>query len=394
MKPRTLVAAALAAFTPPSAAQLPNLPTIGRNWTEASYPKLYFSSRDGLTAGLYYAQVRPKRFADFYTPPPYLALLSLDGSASTAGSWQVTLRGHFPALIEGWRLTSSLEFERRARARYFGLGNATTWNRDSATAAQPHFYDADARSILWRTSVQRRLAGPLRALAGFHLERWRFDTLDGPSRLATDARSGAAQQVGTAVVDGALRFGLVFDTRDDEIGPRRGILAEAIVGIADSALIGDLTYTRFTLSAAGYLRALPHVTLSARMAIQSLSGSPGLGTLALLEQSERQVTGLGGPSSHRGLVSGRFLGEDQIVTNFDVRWDAFEAPTIYRVTILAFLDAGRVYYNEPFRLTTAGLHVGGGGGVFVQLFRAAVLGTTLAAGPDGPTLHLYSQWTY
>ena len=49
--------------------------------------------------------------------------------------------------------------------------------------------------------------------------------------------------------------------------------------------------------------------------------------------------------------------------NFEVRHDLFPFGDLGAVTLLAFLDAGRVFEEESFRLTTEDLHVGGGGGV-------------------------------
>ena len=69
-------------------------------------------------------------------------------------------------------------------------------------------------------------------------------------------------------------------------------------------------------------------------------------------------------------------------------------PTLVRATVVAFLDAGRVFEPEPFKLTTEALAVGGGGGLFLQFGRAGVLGTTVGAGPDGLVLQVHTRWTY
>ncbi|MBI2537993.1 MAG: hypothetical protein HYW06_13740, partial [Gemmatimonadetes bacterium] len=74
--------------------------------------------------------------------------------------------------------------------------------------------------------------------------------------------------------------------------------------------------------------------------------------------------------------------------------DAYAVPTLVRTTVVAFLDAGRVFEPEPFTLTTEGLQVGGGAGLFLQFGRAGILGTTLGVGPDGLVLQAHTRWTY
>jgi hypothetical protein len=53
-----------------------------------------------------------------------------------------------------------------------------------------------------------------------------------------------------------------------------------------------------------------------------------------------------------------------------------------------------VFEPDPFELTTKGMQVGGGGGLFLQFGRAGILGTTLGVGPDGLTLLAHTRWTY
>ncbi len=55
----TLLVLTLLVLPRVGAAQLPDLPTFGPNWVDFSYPKLFYGAQEGLTVGLYYAQVRP-----------------------------------------------------------------------------------------------------------------------------------------------------------------------------------------------------------------------------------------------------------------------------------------------------------------------------------------------
>lgn len=393
---RAVTLLALTVSAVPGSAQLPNLPTLGPSWTDLSYPKVFYTSRDGLTFGLYYAQIRQLDYSDFDSPSPYRGLLSIDGQLSTSGSRQATFHARFPRMIDGWRFSFSLEAQRHAKENYFGIGNQSTFD-DNLVGTQPDFYRADHRRYFARGEVQRRVVGGLRILAGFHVERWRLDTLDGPSQLASDALAEADPTIANNTDDISARIGLVFDTRDDEVASRRGVLLEAIYGKAAASAAGDLSYTRATISAAGYLPVGERLLLTARVVGQSMAGTPRLGSYYLIEASDRPYTGLGSAYSHRGLLDNRLLGEDKLFGNLDVRYDLTALPTLYRVTLVAFLDAGRVFQreeNEDFRLTTDDLAVGGGLGLIVQLFRAAIVGGSAAVGPDGVTLNVYTRWAY
>lgn len=394
---RRFVGAALTALgcLPGAAgAQIPDLPTIGPDWVDFSYPKLFYGPREGLTVGLYYAQVRPFGYDDWNAPPPFRGSLGLDGQISTSGSKRLALELWFPQMADGWRFVLTLAGERWARQNYFGIGNDTDGEVDSLRDRYEHFYRADVRRLYARGEIQRRIVGPVRVLGGFHLEGWRVDTLDGTTLLGRDALAGVDPTIGASVFDASLRVGLVVDLRDDEVAPRRGALLEAIHGAADAAVAGDASYTRTTISAAGYLPLGRRVVVAARVLGQTMGGTPRLGSLYLIEASDHPNTGLGGAGSHRALPDRRFLGPDKLLANFDLRVDVVSLPTLLGLTAVVFVDTGRVFDAGDFELTTQDLKTGAGGGLILRIGRAGVFGGTLAGGPDGLVGQFHTSWTY
>ncbi len=362
-------------------------------WYDVFYPKVYVTG-EGLTVGGYFAFVQPLRSRDFASPPPYRVAISLDGQLATSGSRVLKLEARAPGLSNRWRFTGRLSARRRARDNYLGIGNATLFDSDSVTDAQPNFYRAVRTQYVARAEMQRVLVGPLRALAGLNVERWKLARRPGPSVFATDLTRDPS--IGVPTDDFSARVGLVFDTRDDEVASGRGVMVEAIWGIADSSIAGNLSYTRTTLSARGFLTPSPRLQLGARMVAQIMGGSPRVGSFYLVEGSERFSEGLGGVT-HRALRRNRLLGRDKLFTNIDVRYALFAIPTLYRVSLLGFLDAGRVFDDaegEDFHVTTNGLTVGAGSGLFFQIGRAAVAGFTVGVGPDGVVTHFYTKWTF
>ena len=390
----TLVVLILGLGFESSRAQLPHLMPPGSPWLDVNYPKLFWTPREGLTGGLYLAIIRQLPFDDADLPPPYAASIALDGQASTSGSRQISLEGRFPRLAKGWRVVGSLEAARRARDNYLGIGDTTTYDASRVTDGAPHYYQALTTRWFARGEVQRVIAGPLRALAGFHAERWRLEPLPGASLLAADAAALTNPSIGTNTTDVSVRAGLVLDTRDDEAAANRGVLVEAIHTVADAGIAGDLTYTRTTASVAGYVPVGDQLVLSARAVAQGMGGTPRLGSYYLIEASDRPYEGLGGSMSHRALADNRLLGRHKALLNLDARYHVVNLPRTARVTILGFFDAGRVFEGESLRLTTDGLKIGGGFGLFVQVARAGIVGTTAGWGPDGPVINFATKWVY
>jgi outer membrane protein assembly factor BamA len=284
--------------------------------------------------------------------------------------------------------------QRLARESYFGIGNGATFDNANITAQQPHFYQSLNVRYFARGEVQRHLVSGLRLLAGFDAERWRIDTLPGPGQLRNDLGTGVYPTIARPTNDISVRVGAVFDLRDSETAPHSGVLLEAIHSVADASVIGDLTYTRTTASAAAYVPIGPQLVVAARVAGEGMGGTPGIGTIYRIEASDRPYDAVGGPQSNRALDDHRLLGRNKLLANFDLRYDAYAIPTLVRATLVGFVDAGRVFEPEPFRLTTKGMSVGGGAGLFVQLGRAGMLGGTLGLGPDGLKLQFHSRWTY
>jgi hypothetical protein len=381
--------------TGPAAAQIPDLPGIAEGWESLSYPKLFWGPTDGLTVGWYVAQIRDFGYDDWgRRPEPYAGSIAVDGQLSTSGSRQLGLELRLPAMLDGWRFQVALQAERRARENYFGIGNDAVNEPDSVTDDRPHFFRADHRRLFVRGQVERRIVGPLRILGGFHIEGWRVDTLSTASMLARDLAAGVDPAITENTLDAAWRVGVVLDLRDDEVAPHRGALFQAIHGAADADVLGDVSYTRTTLSAAGYVPIGRRVTVAARVLGQRMGGSPPLGSVYLIEGSDRPAAGLGGAGSHRGLLDRRLLGPDKLLTNLDLRIDLFGIQNAARFTWFGFVDTGRVFGQGDLELTTDDMKVGAGMGLVVQIGRAGILGGSWGTGPDGLVSQFHSQWTF
>ena len=159
-------------------------------WDYTVTPFGYYSAIDGWWLAGYGRVYSPIGFRE--RPEPNRAAITLTGGASTKGSYLVELDAQAPALWEGWRVGITLDALRANRLGYFGIGNGTSYDKDSVTPTTPYFYRVSGSSRLARVTIQRRVAGPLRVLLGGTLEHTTYRTLPGDGLFARDRTAGVA----------------------------------------------------------------------------------------------------------------------------------------------------------------------------------------------------------
>jgi len=216
-----------------------------------------------LWVGLHYGRYSPVGFPE--RPEPNFASINLDAGASTQGSFAFVADAQAPAWWAGWRAGLTFGAVRVNRLGYYGLGNDTQYSRDSVTAAGSYFYKVSRTTLFARASVQRRIIGPVRILAGATIDHSDFRALPGRSVFGSDLAAGVIDPGTIPFTDKVLRAGVVLDTRDNEIDPHRGVAAEALFASGTG-------YTRTTTSARVYAHPFPRLVLAGRLAAEGTGG--------------------------------------------------------------------------------------------------------------------------
>ena len=162
-----------------------------RVWIDQLYPFAYYSTVDGFWLGGHYGWSSPMTVST--RPEPHFASLRFDAAASTQGSYSVVADAQAPAHWDGWRVGLTFSAARANRLGYYGQGNDTPFESDSVTPANPFLYRVSRTTRGVRLTVQRRLVGPLRVLAGGSLERTDFRELPGDSRFRRDRIAGTVR---------------------------------------------------------------------------------------------------------------------------------------------------------------------------------------------------------
>lgn len=293
-----------------------------------------------------------------------------------------------PAWWAGWRAGLTIGAVRVNRLGYYGLGNDTQYSRDSLTTAGSYFYKVSRTTQFARATVQRRVIGPLRILAGAAIDHSDFRALPGRSVFRDDRAARVVDPGTIPFTDKVVRAGVVLDTRDHEIDPHRGVAAEALVASGTG-------YTRTTTSARVYVHPFQRLVLAGRLAAEGTGGNPPLAAMELMESSERPFVAVGGYYSLRAYYNGRFTGPGKLIGGLEARYALLLVPSLVEVKLVAFYDAGRVFGpGEGVRLTTTGLHRAGGAELAVRVLRNSLIVLGYGRGSDGGRFLFGTNWSY
>jgi outer membrane protein assembly factor BamA len=364
------------------AAQSPEESPEQSPWRTSYFPYLAGSTNDGPVLAFRVRHWQPAEYEDRVTAN---AALNADVGITPRGGRGVSVEFRAPQLLQGWRFDLKGAAVREVRFGYFGIGNDAMYNGDAVTDAQPFLYRVRRTRYRLNAEVTRKLgAGPLQLAVLGDLENARFTSLPGPSLFSADVGDELKQ------TDVSGRLALVYDTRDNEYNTHQGLLLEAGAQVGS----GGSGYTRLYTVLRGYLTVREGTVVAARLAASGMGGTPSLDARYSIPAWEREIPVLGGQYSHRSLDTGRLAGKDVLFGNLEVRHDLLAFGDLGAITLIGFVDAGRVFEGEGFKLTTSDLKVGGGGGIGLRILRSTIFTLNLAGGPDGFNYSVGSGWMF
>jgi outer membrane protein assembly factor BamA len=371
---RTLipVAAGLAIFGASGRAPAQSAPTP-RGLEIAGVPALNFNSDEGFGYGAvlqiydYGAGLAPYRV----TLQPTLLF-------TTRGKRDLSLFLDAPHVLpEGWRLGAYIEQQRQLATPWYGVGNDAPFNEQLTAGANPYFYRFGSNGFRGSADIQHTLGVPtLRMLFGVGGRSMSVNPVPYDSGTTL-----LAQQLGTAIPTGESRYarvGLIWDTRDREVGTHRGTWSELLVQRSGAVLGANEVFTRSTLTTREYVPLTDRVTLAERLILQNVTGSVPFYELFPIQSSFKDDDGLGGAGNVRGIPKDRYAGKGLALANSELRWRAAEFTLRGKpsaVVLSGFVDAGRVWASGLRASGLGTLHVGVGGGARLALGPSFVVAT-------------------
>jgi hypothetical protein len=292
------------------------------------------------------------------------------------------------------RLNPAVSYERTINQGYYGIGNATpVYPADVPGGSLARYNEFIAQEARVREFTRIKIAGPYDAMIATTYRFVSPETYPG-SRLAEDATAhDAAAAPAVRGLDAMslaqLAVGVVYDTRDNEFFPHRGMYHQAGVKVVQGMpLRDDVQYVEGGAILTGFIPLESRVVVAARLLVDAQVGHVPFYDLARAGPF-LSYDAIGGAQGVRGVPVGRYAGLAKAIGNVELRsmLAAFRAfDQSLRVGGDVFFDTGRAFADYSFRSPAdgngLGLKYGAGGGAFLQWGEAAIFRVDVAYSPE------------
>ena len=352
-------------------------------WEFAGVPALTYNSDEGFGYGAVMEMYKYGRAEQH----PYLFTIRPKVFLTTKGRRDFTVFFDSPHLLPaGWRIDAFLGSRRQIATPYYGAGNQTEYDAALEEDPNPYYYRFGRTRNEGYVNLQRRLGEiPLRFLLGFGVSDVAIRPVpedSGTTLLSREIEPGGSVPEGWS---NSVRVGLVWDTRDREAGPRRGVWTDILFQRVEG-LGSEWSFTRWTLTDRRYFALTRRLTLANRILIQDVSGDPPFHELHRVQTSFKQEEGLGGDGTVRGMLRNRYTGKGLFLWNLEARWRLWEWSGFgrdFHAVLTGFVDSGRVWADglRDNQLLTD-LHHGAGGGLRLGMGENFIIAIDAAKGDE------------
>ncbi len=338
---------------------------IKKGWNFGPLPVVGWDSDLGFQYG---ACVDIFNYGDGTNYPSYNYKVNLEASTYTGGSSLLRCYGDFKTLIPDGKLFFDCTYFNAKKFDFYGFnGYASPYfgtDFGVADGEKSAFYWMRRNQFRFVTSLQRRITGNLHWAAGIGyynivtsdvtMDKYKDQvSLYDLYRTAGLIRDNEAH--GGNVLQ--LKAGLVYDTRDHDSDPTRGVNIEAtLVGTPD--IIDHAGYSNLGLTFVGshYVPVWKdRLTFAYRLGLQAkLAGEIPyyfINNLNTLFFRKVYTEGLGGNASVRGINRNGVVGNGMAWLNTEFRWRIVGFRFInqnFHIALNPFFDMGQVI--QPYRL--------------------------------------------
>jgi hypothetical protein len=338
-------------------------------WNFGVLPAISFDTDLGFQYG---GLVNFFNYGDGTKYPDYLHNIYLEISRYTKGSAIYRLAYDSKYLIPGIRITSDLAYLPDQAYDFYGFnGYESKFNKnwiDDANTDGAYktrmFYAYQNNLFRFKTDVQFPLVGDkLLALVGFNLQSFSVKDVDiaklnkgKKSNLLPDTPTIYDNYVKWGIIPDRdksggfiplLKAGLVFDTRDNEPNPMKGIWTEAF--FFGAPVIGTKTgFIKFNITHRQYFTIIKRdLSFAYRISYQGkLYGEVPFYYQPQIETSlMKDQLGLGGSKTIRGIRRTRVIGDGIVYGNLELRWKPVHFNFIrqkFYIGLNGFCDFGQV----------------------------------------------------
>jgi hypothetical protein len=344
---------------------------IKKNWNFGALPAITFDTDLGFQYG---ALVDIYNYGDGSRYPKYNHKLYFEVSRFTKGSGINRFYYDSDQLIKGLQTTFDLSYLSDQAYDFYGFNGyeavyMADWADDTSDDyVSRMFYKYDRKLFRFKGDLQGKLSGEhFRWIAGWNFQNFKIGSVnidklnkgkDEEDKLPqTDGLYEKYQDWGIISgdeVDGGFvptfKGGIVFDTRDNQPNPMKGVWTEAVIEAAPKILGAESSFSKLSLTHRQYFTLIPNnLSLVYRLAYQSTIG----GKVPFYYQSQVITSmmtgatseGLGGGSTIRGILRNRVVGDGVFYGNIEARWKFVRFNFIknnFYLGLNGFTDFGRV----------------------------------------------------
>lgn len=345
---------------------------VKKGWTFGALPAVSYNSDLGFQYG---ALVNLFYFGDGTTYPKYMHSLYGEVSRYTKGSGINRIFYDSEYLIPNIRVTADLSYLTEKALDFYGFNGYDavynpSWEDDSDVANYKSrmFYRHERSMFRTMVDFQGSLSGrELRWVAGFGILHNRVGSVDidrlnkgKDDDLLPDRPGLYDEYVAWGIIDDKekeggwtnnLKLGLVYDTRDFEPNPMKGMWSEVVVFAAPKFLgNGDFGYNKISATHRQYFTLVKNkLSFAYRLNYQgTISGTVPFYMQPYMINSfsnSSNTDGLGGSKTLRGVLRNRVVGDAFAFGNVELRWRFFNTILFNQDIYLAlnpFVDAGKV----------------------------------------------------
>lgn len=348
----------------------------GDPWTIQGIPLIIPSAETGFNLGLHAILSNIRR------QDPHKMQILGQVLASDRGRYKHFLQVDYPHMLEKFRLTARLSYNRDINFRYYGIGNETTVDQGALSNNTPLYQNTRAGPA-FRVQFLRQFGkyfqmGPL---LGF-----KWTDVDAPAGSLLRAEGPVGTGGGRTHYVG-LAF--VYQTIDFEPYPTKGDFIELYINRYAPWTGSSFDFWRNTLTYRKYIPLHPKLIFAHRTLIENLSGNVPFFELGAVGGSDSTI-GFGGDRFMRGYDGNRFIDHIRFVMGFELRWD----PVIFNfanqdivIGFVPFIDFGKVW-SRLFPLLTGTLHASTGWGARIIWDKRLVIRTDFAVNQEGTSFYI------
>lgn len=310
-------------------------------------------------------------YGDGTNYPNYNHSLYVEWSRTTKGSGINQLTYDTRTLIPGMRMQLDARYLTEQALDFYGFNgynayfNQNFQDDSHADYISRMFYRHERKTLRLTADFEGQTGiDNLRWLAGFGHNGVNISTVDletlnegqEPETMLPDTATLYDRYVEWGVIPeeqakggnvNTIKLGTVYDTRDNEANPNRGVWSEAMIMTAPEFLGNDYGFTKLMLTHRHYMTVVPDkLTFAYRLSWQTkIAGEMPFYMLPFVFESNRTEDGLGGSKNLRGVYRNRLQGNGIAFGNMEFRWKFLKAIVFNQNIYLGlntYLDAGIV----------------------------------------------------